>query len=1168
MARLLLLLALLIALPLHAAPGKDTLASAGKWTDMRMLIGRLEEEYDRMLILQDEVGRLRNACEDLRLLQLYPEGLTRLKDSSAVALDKTIRAKEGQVAGFETGCEELRRPLLDAIAMTKELVYEDPQASMLAMLSDESKARVLRILQLKRQLNALWKTQDLLLDRLYAMAGLPVASPADSNGFDAEFFQVIYSNLGMSSDLFLRRLNAYKDSLSLKMDAKTLPQIAGLELAAAEKRFRNGKTADAERDLLAIARRYEQRIVLNGVYYYLGQVSQMLNKNREAVDYYSQIARTSPYFIKGVAGILQAHYSKGEYDRVVELFGKMQPEFKDTAGLNPVLFVVSQALYELGRDAAMIELSARAEKEKPYYLGILYTLGQSYTRKGDLMTARSIFRTVADARRVPASDQSFVNLARLSIAHLDYSEGAYGQALKAYLGFLDNEALFAEALRGIAWCYLSLGNYEKAEIALKRLVNQAPAEPLGCEALLLLSENCLKKAKGEWQFRSEQQKNLRRIQAYLRLVERRRQAGEIDSLQYAGAVTRLKALLKENKAEENVKTEDVAALYGRSQESLDLLVGSYQSGDFVRNPFKDQKQELLIRIRDLDARSRASQARVAQPLEDRVRREADGKRRADILATVLKARLFRVKLSMERREWQVEYGQFFAQSIDAKLDALKGDSAMNDSARAASRARLETTRTAILRDLDYTAAMEQKETYDELLRLQSAPLDSEQAPFVFYYLAEIRYRTAQDEYLRLDEEYERRMADYEKARAAGDTLVKRPTAPLLDYHRAKADYAALAARYPGSRFADAALYSLMFCNTEEGDKAAAKMWGEKLVSLFPNSDYAPQTYLLLGEFYFDENQLELALRNYREVLRFPGSRWFDKALYKMGWTYYRLSDTKRAISAFFYLINEQDELNENGLDLEAVKKSLLTKESIDYVAISFAEADTIENEIVGLKKALRFVKKIRNDYVGSRILHKLGDVYKEQLKYTHALEAYRELKNGYPDYRDLPTVMYSVIECYEQKSQFQAANDGRRQLFLKYNRNSEWAKAQKDSAAVAYGDSLAEQTLLEAASYTYSLAIEKKNKDMYRQVIDMYWDYIKTYPEKDKASECHYYIAEILFGAGDYLEAARQYIEVSRKYRTSKYCETAAMNAIVAAQNLLKQEEQQKGSGQAPEAKP
>ncbi|MBL8025161.1 MAG: hypothetical protein JNL74_02050, partial [Fibrobacteres bacterium] len=180
-----------------------------------------------------------------------------------------------------------------------------------------------------------------------------------------------------------------------------------------------------------------------------------------------------------------------------------------------------------------------------------------------------------------------------------------------------------------------------------------------------------------------------------------------------------------------------------------------------------------------------------------------------------------------------------------------------------------------------------------------------------------------------------------------------------------------------------------------------------------------------------------------------------------------------------------------------------------------------------------------------------------------AIETYKALKSEYPEYRDLPFVMASVIDCYEQKGQIPAANEGRRQLFLRYNRNSEWAKAVHDSAAVRIGDSLSEIALLDAASYTYSMAIEKKSTDLYRQAVDYYWDYIKTYPEKEKAGDCHYTIAEILFGEGNYLEAAKQYMEVSRRYKNSRYRETAAMNAIVSAQQLLKKEKEMGGAENA-----
>jgi TolA-binding protein len=49
-------------------------------------------------------------------------------------------------------------------------------------------------------------------------------------------------------------------------------------------------------------------------------------------------------------------------------------------------------------------------------------------------------------------------------------------------------------------------------------------------------------------------------------------------------------------------------------------------------------------------------------------------------------------------------------------------------------------------------------------------------------------------------------------------------------------------------------------------------------------------------------------------------------------------------------------------------------------------------------------------------------------------------------------------------------------------------------------------------------------------------------------------MAEIIFSLGDYERAAEEYIAVSKRYPDSKYRETAAWNAIVASQNLLKKE--------------
>jgi TolA-binding protein len=72
--------------------------------------------------------------------------------------------------------------------------------------------------------------------------------------------------------------------------------------------------------------------------------------------------------------------------------------------------------------------------------------------------------------------------------------------------------------------------------------------------------------------------------------------------------------------------------------------------------------------------------------------------------------------------------------------------------------------------------------------------------------------------------------------------------------------------------------------------------------------------------------------------------------------------------------------------------------------------------------------------------------------------------------------------------------------------------------------------------------------------VENYEEFVKNYPLSPHASECHYNLAEIMFSLGNYQRAAEEYIEVSMRYPGSKYKETAAWNAIVASQNLLKKE--------------
>ena len=1136
-----------------------------QWFDLRTILGRLEAEYDRVDILSKEIRQLKTACREMDAMLQWPVDVVGIKTGTPLlsSIRTRVHETQQQAVSYEARLDLVREPLFNAIGMLRELIYEDPQPQMLHLLLSESKERVESLLHLKREINVCWKAVEAELIRFTEASGFSLPKPPESGeAFHTEFFQVLYENLGMSSDRFKEKLDRCKDTLTDRMDAAALAVASDQALAEIKRSYEQGDFSTVEKECRILIRRFHDRVSPDGFNYYLGEAARALGKNQNAVDQFSLIGRNSRYYMTALSGMLQALFAQGKYSRVDFLYEKLKNELLGKGDMNRIYFVVAQTYYELRREQDLIDLAALADKERPYYAGILYVLGQSYARKEDFATARSIFQSAAVLKRVRAEDKPYVNLARLGLAQLDFTEKRYGPALKQYLSLLDEPGLFSEALEGIGWCYLYLGNYAKAEVALKTLVNQSPAEPLGCEAMLLLSRNYLKQAEEAWTTEQERLKNEGKIALHLELLERRFEEGDVDTTAYRDIKQRLEILLAGNR--DGGAGEVIAAVYRKSAQTLEFLLQSYQTGEFISSPFKDQKEEILLRIRDLSLKTRVGEkdkpGQAYLMLRDR-RQE----KRNQIGETVIRARMAKVKSLLEEEAWRGEYGLLNLQNLSQQEKRLKQESGMADSLRQARLTAVEAAKRKVSAVIEEGAERRRSEVQNQLNILKNMTLSDEQEAFVFYYLGEMDYRTEQEEYLKREDaysaSYEKYLMDFERYQA--DTVQQGPkpvlpAQPKLDYTSAKAYFESLLRKHPDSRFSDAAQYSLLFCHTEEGHKDEVIRLGEDLLKKHPESEYAPQTALILGEYYFDGNQLDRALERYRTVLKFPESKWFDKALYKIGWTYYRLSDAKKAISAFFYLINEQNSLTGEGVDVALFTQSLLTKESIDYIAISFAESDTSENDMNGLKNAKRFVRKVPNPLLAARILQKLGDVYREQLKYDNAIATYRDLKKLYPDYPQMPGVMYSVIECYELKGQakdHELANEGRQLLFKTYHIATQWSKNNPDSVARVVGDSLAERSLLEAASYYYSMALSKESKDVYRKVIDLYWDYLKVYPNREKAGECHYYIAEILFGTGDYLEAAKQYMQVSRTYKNSKYVETAAMNAVVAAQNYLKQEE-------------
>ena len=94
----------------------------------------------------------------------------------------------------------------------------------------------------------------------------------------------------------------------------------------------------------------------------------------------------------------------------------------------------------------------------------------------------------------------------------------------------------------------------------------------------------------------------------------------------------------------------------------------------------------------------------------------------------------------------------------------------------------------------------------------------------------------------------------------------------------------------------------------------------------------------MGEYYFNppQNELEKAVSCYEKVIENRSGPRYHEALYKLGWSHYRLSEYPEAISYFTTLIESVDRLRQINPSI-AASGIQLRDEAVEYVAISFID---------------------------------------------------------------------------------------------------------------------------------------------------------------------------------------------------------------------------------------
>lgn len=503
--------------------------------------------------------------------------------------------------------------------------------------------------------------------------------------------------------------------------------------------------------------------------------------------------------------------------------------------------------------------------------------------------------------------------------------------------------------------------------------------------------------------------------------------------------------------------------------------------------------------------------------------------------------------------------QAFHDTLDRfndRMRELQADAAtIVDQHQKAEEDRIESIYGTMLKDL---REQESKERKGAIARLESFLRKYPVSPYsadMKYRLADLYFETSELEYATAFEEYTRLQ---DAANAHPEIVISEP--PSKDYGRSMTLYKDIIANNQDYDNLPEAYYMLAWCYNAAAsgqyDPEEGRRLNETIVSRYSGTAFANDANMMLGEYWFElpgprSNpvvNVPTAISYYQTVLKDgPTGRNYDKAIYKLGWSNYKLNNYDAALSYMVDLLDYSDKLF-----LQTGKPSNMRPEAIKYLAISYAD--------IGFNQAKRPVDiaVAHMGKVGDRPwqheeLETLADILGRQAKYEEAIDVWAYLQTKWPLDPKNPVYQYNIAQSWMRTGIPDPAKSdaAMSQLSEVYREGGEWYVANRtnpDAIAVARG--YIETSLAAVAGEIYMHAQETGDVKDYAAAAEKYREFLEKYPFGADYNDDEWYYASALYASNQFEPALLAYDQVLKNDH-SPYRDPARYQILLARRQIV-----------------
>ena len=348
----------------------------------------------------------------------------------------------------------------------------------------------------------------------------------------------------------------------------------------------------------------------------------------------------------------------------------------------------------------------------------------------------------------------------------------------------------------------------------------------------------------------------------------------------------------------------------------------------------------------------------------------------------------------------------------------------------------------------------------------------------------------------------------------------------------------LVSRFPKHPRADGALFALG-TTLARLNNSNADLYFNQLLRTHPSSPLVPDTHLALGEHYFENQNIEKAIQNYRGVLKHPQHKAYPYAVYKLGWAHYnqafsnedkKIDHFRKAASAFKLVVKLSDSIRENA-------QYSLKDEALNDLVMVWADAEDVQTAwtyFQGMDETDKFYA----------MLERLGYIYEERGEAVKAIKVFARLLKEAPQRKTNYEVYLTVAALHEGMSQPKLVVRDLKNITKLYLGKTVWTQKvlEEDKEVVETANEDIRKSLQQYATSFHQYGAENDKKPYVAAAASLYHLYLKHYVSTKEAIEMRFYLATILEDFEKFELSSDQYAKVATF--NSQYKSDSALSAI------------------------